>query len=472
MAGVNAFRSRGDGEKVKGGLARKHADGGSMGPARIGYLNDVETVEGRRIATISVDHDRVHFVQLAFDLAASGEHTITTITGVLADAGLRTRATRTRPSKPLSRSMVHRMLRDDYYIGIVTLKGVKREGRHEPIIDPATFERAQQVLDAHRASGDRTHKHGHYLKGTLQCACGKRLGYGRHRGKCGAVYEYFSCLSRVQRGGRCPAPYFPVDRTEHAVVLRYRRETYKPDEQDAIRQALREYVDSKAEVARRNSKRHDRRLRELTGQQQKLLQAFYNGGVDEDVLRAEQARIETERAQARKWAEAAVREVQDVMDALDNALLLLDDEHVLYETLPQSLRRMVNQAVFVALVVCDPETIQAKHAPLYEALASLNRALQQPKNTPHKAAKRRRTPQNKTRPQIEPDPFSGGRGPYIEHMAERAGFEPAMELLPHTRLAGECLQPLGHLSREIGSASVEAGCPRGASSGGWEPAST
>src|SRR3954453_22276108 len=30
--------------------------------------------------------------------------------------------------------------------------------------------------------------------------------------------------------------------------------------------------------------------------------------------------------------------------------------------------------------------------------------------------------------------------------AERAGFEPAMECEPHTRLAGECLQPLGHLS--------------------------
>jgi hypothetical protein len=33
-------------------------------------------------------------------------------------------------------------------------------------------------------------------------------------------------------------------------------------------------------------------------------------------------------------------------------------------------------------------------------------------------------------------------------VAERAGFEPAMECNPHTRLAGECLQPLGHLSGE------------------------
>src|SRR5450755_3648955 len=31
-------------------------------------------------------------------------------------------------------------------------------------------------------------------------------------------------------------------------------------------------------------------------------------------------------------------------------------------------------------------------------------------------------------------------------LTERAGFEPAKECEPLTRLAGECLQPLGHLS--------------------------
>ena len=39
--------------------------------------------------------------------------------------------------------------------------------------------------------------------------------------------------------------------------------------------------------------------------------------------------------------------------------------------------------------------------------------------------------------------------------AERAGFEPAKECEPLTRLAGECLQPLGHLSGQVGG-SLEA----------------
>ncbi len=37
-------------------------------------------------------------------------------------------------------------------------------------------------------------------------------------------------------------------------------------------------------------------------------------------------------------------------------------------------------------------------------------------------------------------------------MAERAGFEPAVEVTPHDRLAICCLQPLGHLSAsKVGS---------------------
>ena len=36
---------------------------------------------------------------------------------------------------------------------------------------------------------------------------------------------------------------------------------------------------------------------------------------------------------------------------------------------------------------------------------------------------------------------------YRRKMAEREGFEPSMRFYPHTPLAGERLQPLGHLSK-------------------------
>jgi hypothetical protein len=209
----------------------------------------------------------------------------------------------------------------------------------------------------------------------------------------------------------------------------------------------------KAEVARRASERHTRRLRELTGQQQKLVQLFYKCGVSEEVLQAEQERINTEKAKAQRWADAATREVEDVMGALDDALLLLDNTIVIYETLPHSSRRLINQAIFLVLIVRDPDTIHAQRTPLYHEIALLVQDLAPTETTPQTAAKRGGTRQptaRAARPQNDLDPDFRGRGSYIEQMAERAGFEPAMEFDPHTRLAGECLQPLGHLSWRFG----------------------
>jgi site-specific DNA recombinase len=411
-------------EKVRVGVERKFLDGGAHGPARTGYLNARENVAGREVAVIAPDPERARHIKLGFDLAATGDHTITTITDVLEDAGLRTRPTPTRPSRPLSRSMIHRILRDDFYTGIVTRKGVKRPGRHEAIIDRETFERVQEVLDGHRASGDRSHKHSHYLKGSIYCACGKRLGYGRHRGRHGGVYDYFSCLSRVQRSGRCPAPYFRVEPVERAIEARYKTLTLTASQQEAIREALHDYVDARAEVARRESSRHARRLRELTGEQQKLVQLYYKGKVSEEVLEAEQTRIEAERTEARRWSAAAVREVTDVMQALRDALSLIDHGRLPYLTANSTERRLINQAVFHRLILTSADNAEAEPTPLYAELARLAHALAPlAGNARQREEKPVKTGLNKTRrsPQDDHDPIPWGRGSYIEQMAGCTG---------------------------------------------------
>jgi site-specific DNA recombinase len=437
MTGVNAHRSRMDGEKVKGGLQRKHADGGSMGPARIGYLNDTETIEGRKIATISVDDARVELVRLGFSLASNGAHTLTTITEVLEEAGLRTRATRKRPSKPMSRSMVHRMLREDYYVGIVTLKGAKRRGRHTAIIDPETFAKVQQVLDAHRASGDRSHKHSHYLVGSqLRCKhCGTRLGYSRNRGN-GGVYEYFTCLSRVSMQGSCGALYFRAHLVERAIERKYKTYLITPEQQAVIREVLHAHAETSRKVARDDAARHERRVRELISQQQKLLDLYYDDGVSKEVLQAEQKRIETEQRAIEKLAAAARYEVAELDQALDDALLLIDTRVAPYLSGNPTERRLINLAIYTALLVSGADTIRAEATPLYAQLGPLARRL---------APEASRA----SRPKNAHGPVFRGHGAKSLQMAEREGFEPSNEVAPVTRFPVAPVQPLRHLSRRL-----------------------
>jgi hypothetical protein len=95
---------------------------------------------------------------------------------------------------------------------------------------------------------------------------------------------------------------------------------------------------------------------------------YYKGGVSEEALKAEQKRIEAERTQTQEWADAGEREVEvedeDVMAALDDALLLLNETKIIYEVLPANIRRLVNQAVFVALTVRDADIVDAQRTPL------------------------------------------------------------------------------------------------------------
>ena len=57
--------------------------------------------------------------------------------------------------------------------------------------------------------------------------------------------------------------------------------------------------------------------------------------------------------------------------------------------------------------------------------------------------------------EVAPDLDAGPRRAALG-LTEREGFEPSRELAPPTRLAGECLQPLGHLSWDVSAAEPPA----------------
>jgi site-specific DNA recombinase len=441
-AGINAHRSRRDGRKVRMGVERKFLDGGAHGPARTGYLNARELIIGREVAIITIDPDRAPHIKLGFDLAATGEHTLTTITAILEDVGLRTRPTTTRPSKSLSRSMVHRILRDDFYTGVVTLNGVKRQGRHPALIDRKTFERVQQVLDANRASGDRSHKHSHHLIGSLHCGlCERRLGYNRTRGN-GGVYEYFACLSRVIPASRCGAPHFRVHEIEHRIEHKYKTLLLSPAEQGTIRQLLLERAEANTVVARREAERHRRRVRELTDRQHKLVELYYESGVSKEILQEQQTRLTNEQTAAEQLAAAADFQISEVEQNIADALLLIDQCRAPYIGGTPTEKRLINLAVYTMLLVSAEGNVHAKPTTFYAQLVPTARQLAR------EAAQDGHSVQNPgSRRQNGRSPVFRGHGLKKQQMAERAGFEPAMEFDPHTRLAGECLQPLGHLSR-------------------------
>ncbi len=354
----NQYESMKTGRNVRGGLKRKASLGGTYGPARLGYLNTVDELpDGRRIAIVVPDPERSHFLTTAFQLYDSGEYSISQLTRELDRLGLRCRPTLKRPERPLSSSVVQRILRSPYYIGQIVYKaGTPDEqtfsGRHEPLIDVETFERVQLLLDQKRVSGERPQKHHHYLKGSVFCGdCGNRLVYSITTGKNGGKYPYFFCSARIN-GTRCNMRFnIAPDKIEEAIAAHYETIQLTPREVEQAKQAIRDLAQVSEGALHQIRVTKEALIRKLEASQDRLLDLYDSEAISKDVLTRRQGKLERElRAAHESLAETegnlAIEQAQ-----LNRALELAEDVCGIYLAADEQTRRGYNQAFFKKLLV-------------------------------------------------------------------------------------------------------------------------
>jgi site-specific DNA recombinase len=287
----------------------------------------------------------------------------------------------------------------------------------------------QELLAGHALSGDRSHKHQHYLKGSIFCGdCGRRLIYRRHRGN-GGVYEYFCCGSRDAKGEPCESRrHIPVDVVERAIERYYVGIQLRPRERELARGAVTDYAQGQRLIARDERDRHERRLEDLLVEERKLLQLHYREDVSEAVFALEQERIRTERSAAERMLDQLDFNLADLDEALTEALALLTETHLRYAEASDHGRRLLNQALFEKLLIVDEWVIDCEEQPWVRGLHQLARATGRKK--PACGAEKTSGAETAAAPV-----FSGGRGSYVIQMVRRRGLEPPRGNCP-TRPSG------------------------------------
>ncbi len=354
--------------EAKKGLVQKAKSGGTPHRAPLGYLNVRKLIEGQEIRTVEIDPERAPHVRWAFAAYGSGAYTLDTLLAALTERGLRTRPTAKKPERPLSRSQLATLLQNSYYVGTVRYAGVEYEGRHEHLIDDATFAKAGAVLAAHNHATEKDRKHHHYLKGSLYCGrCGSRMSLIQANGN-GGRYPYFFCIGRM-KGTGCEQPYVPVDLIETAVERAYGEVRMPHKQAEAVREKLNKALAGMRTQAEAESTRQRRRIAKLTEEREKLLHAYYVGAVPIDLLRQEQDRLTAETNQAERQLEVAGASLADIEDTLGKALDLLADCQNAYLAAPGHLRRQWNQALFERLLVYDDDIETAEVAEPVATLA-------------------------------------------------------------------------------------------------------
>ncbi len=98
------------------GLSQKAAQGGTVSKAPIGYRNiGVRDEFGREVRTVELDEERAPLIRWAFQRFATGDWSTSQLHHELVARGLTTAPSPRRPSRPIGKSSVHRMLTNPYY---------------------------------------------------------------------------------------------------------------------------------------------------------------------------------------------------------------------------------------------------------------------------------------------------------------------------------------------------------------------
>ena len=371
MSSIAEFYSRNLATEVVKGLSQKAAQGGTVTKAPIGYRNvGVRDEFGREVRTVEIDEERAPLVRWAFQVFASGDWTTSQLHHELVARGLTTAASPRRPSRPIGKSSVHRMLTNPYYKGSVRYQGVTYAGVHEAIVPNEVWDQVQTVLGTHRSAADATQVHEHYLKGTVFCGqCGSRLLVCNAKSSQGTIYPYFVCASRHGGRGDCARQAMLIEQVERLIERFYAKVQIDPETIEAVSGMIHARFDEMmaegaAELADLASQRT-----QLEGEQQKLLQAHYAGAIPLDLLKREQDRITASletiehRITAHHGHYAAARE------NLDDSLKLLSNAADIYEHADDANRRLINQALFKTIYIDEDNDVRVGYRNPYDGLS-------------------------------------------------------------------------------------------------------
>ena len=259
-------------DRITKGFARKAARGEWLtGPGPYGYTHDPAS------KTLLPDPEEAAVVQSIFAAYVEERLGATAIAHRLNDTGRRS-----RNGRLWSNQAVLRLLRNPTYVGKIRHDDQVHDGKHEPIVDAATFAAAQALLDERGAdAAAATPRTSDYLlTGLLRYLTCRRAYLGVSAHGRGGQYRYYACRTRQVRGARgCHSQPVPAEDLEEAVVAGLLTLYDDVDLfEEAITGAYRHHDDERPQIEAELAST-EAQLREATTAIDRYLKAFEAGSM-------------------------------------------------------------------------------------------------------------------------------------------------------------------------------------------------
>jgi len=232
---------------VKRGIDSKLGKGLAPILAPLGYLNT--KIEARGENYIVKDPERFPILRKMWDMMLSGNYTPPKIRDIANDEwGLRTRKTRRKGGKPISRSTIYRIFTDPFYVGLFEYGGKTHQGKHDPMVTFEEYDKVQIMLG--REGRPRPQTHNFAFTGMIRCGeCGcsitaiEKTKIIKTTGDL-KTFTYYFC-TRKKNGVPCTQnKYLPSEKFEKQIEQELESITILPEFKEWALKILRESNDN------------------------------------------------------------------------------------------------------------------------------------------------------------------------------------------------------------------------------------
>lgn len=313
MAAVAQYYSDNLRTEVLKGIDERAKQGWQHSRAPYGYHNVTED----RDEPIQPHPEKSKAVMRLFELYSSGRYTFESLGQTLADEGFTYQQTHAK----FHRTAVSYILNNRFYIGEIRRGDNYYQGRHQPLIDRATFQTCQDVLSGknRRAAPQVNMPLSGGLFTCLHCGAfitGERI---KRKLKGGGVrpHDYYRCANNYPDDDH-PTVRWRGDDLEDAIIADLAKFKMPDDEvAEWFRTSLQTAFTDISDLQRNQRIAQTKRRSELTTMNDRLLNAFLAGSIDEPTFNAKLAALRDEMALIEtSLARVATMDATDVRAAL------------------------------------------------------------------------------------------------------------------------------------------------------------
>ena len=267
-------------KNVKRGLRQKIRNGVWPSQAPYGYLNNKNT------RGIEIDQEKTKVVRKAFEIFAKEKVLFTDVSLLLAKGGITKRS-----GKPVGISQVHKMLTNQFYIGIMSYNGEYFEGSHDQFISRKLFNQVQKKLEQKGKSKFKGHDFA--FSGLMRCGeCGATITaethtkHYKHGGT--QTFKYYRCTKKLKP---CSQPYLEEAKlkdqligfiTSAALPKRWGKDWLKWLEEDKIKEQ---------QSARDSLTNLKSEIQTIDGKLNLLLDSYLDGTIDSQTYKSKKNQL-------------------------------------------------------------------------------------------------------------------------------------------------------------------------------------